>query len=57
MLKVIAASRAFVSAALLLLWLFRNSSPIEPSGESPNRAGIVKAGNFQFESLGQATVG
>ena len=29
--NVIAASRAFVSALELLLWLLRNSSPIRPS--------------------------
>jgi hypothetical protein len=32
MLKVIAASRAFVSAAEFDLWLLKNSSKIEPSG-------------------------
>src|SRR5262249_24120473 len=31
-LNTIAESRAFVSAALLLLWLLRNSSRIRPSG-------------------------
>src|SRR5262249_22995745 len=31
----IAESRALVSAELLLLWLFRNSSAIEPSGNRP----------------------
>src|SRR5262249_2262206 len=33
--NTIAESRALVSAALLLLWLLRNSSAIEPSGNQP----------------------
>ena len=36
MLKVMAASRAFTSAPLFVLWLDKNSSPIRPSGNLLN---------------------
>jgi hypothetical protein len=52
----IAESRALVSAAELDLWLFRKTSPMRPSGEPADRAGVVQTTDLELEGLGAAAI-
>src|SRR5215510_12603507 len=55
--NTIAESRALVSAALLVLWLLRNSSAIEPIRKPADGARIAEASNRELKGLGVSAIG